>query len=98
VKAAIAHLRATTPGLRTSQIPPDLVESSGSGLDPDITAAAAEIQIPRVARATGLGEARLRALVRSQVQGPTLGLFGQAMVNVVDLNLALDRLLDAQKR
>lgn len=92
VKAAVRHLVATTPGLRTGQIPPDLVESSGSGLDPAISPQAADIQVPRVARATGLSAASLRALVARETSGPVLGLFGAPTVNVVALNLALKRL------
>ena len=95
VKAAIHHLVATTPGLKVSQIPPDLVESSGSGLDPDISPQAAYIQVPRVAKATGLSVATLRALVARETKGPILGLFGTYRVNVVDLNLALRRVLAA---
>ena len=93
VKAAIRHLLATTPGLKVRQIPPDLVESSGSGLDPDISPQAAYIQIPRVAKAAGLSQARLRALVAKATRGPLLGLFGAPSVNVVDLNLALRALV-----
>ncbi|MCL6596205.1 MAG: potassium-transporting ATPase subunit KdpC [Firmicutes bacterium] len=93
VRGRIAHLLATTPGLKRDQIPPDLVESSGSGLDPDISVQAALIQIPRVAKATGLTSARLRALVATATQGPDFGLFGKPVVNVVALNLALERAL-----
>jgi potassium-transporting ATPase KdpC subunit len=95
VKAVINHLLATTPGLKVSQIPPDLVESSGSGLDPDISPQAAYIQVPRVAKATGLSDATLRALVAREIQGPQLGLFGTQTVNVVELNLALQSLVAA---
>ncbi len=98
VRAAIQHLLATTPGLKVSQIPPDLVESSGSGLDPDISPQAAYIQIPRVAKATGLSEASLHGLVAGQVDGPQFGLFGAPTVNVVALNLALDRLISRRRR
>lgn len=97
VQAAVRRLRATSPGLRTGQIPPDLVESSGSGLDPDISPQAADIQVARVAQATGLPPARLRALVARETRGPVLGLFGAPTVNVVALNLALRRLVTAAK-
>jgi K+-transporting ATPase ATPase C chain len=86
----------TTPGLTIHQIPLSLVESSGSGLDPDITVASALIQVPRVSKYTGLPPSRLRQLVLSQVLPPDLGLFGPKRINVVMLNLALYHLLHRQ--
>lgn len=87
VAARIAVLRAT--GV-TGPIPVDLVTKSGSGLDPHVSIAAAEIQIPRVAKARGMGEDEVRALVKAHTEAPTLGLLGDARVNVLELNLALD--------
>lgn len=88
VAQRIAALRAT--GV-TGPVPGDLVTKSASGLDPHISPAAAEIQVPRVARARGLPEAVVRGLVAAHTEAPTAGLLGQARVNVLELNLALDR-------
>ncbi len=93
IQRRIALYLHTTPRLTVGQIPISLVESSGSGLDPDITVQSALIQVPRVAKYTGLSPARLRQLVLSQVQPPDLGLFGPPRINVVLLNVALYHVL-----
>ncbi len=76
--------------LNALPIPVDLVTSSSSGLDPDISIAAAAYQVPRVARLRGLSEDRVRALVEGATGGRTLGILGEPHVNVLNLNLALD--------
>ncbi|CAX21793.1 MAG: K(+)-transporting ATPase subunit C [Methylorubrum extorquens] len=89
VKGDLDALKAENPG---RPVPVDLVTTSGSGLDPDISPEAALFQVPRIARARKLPEDRLRDLVDGQVQGRTLGLLGEPRVNVLALNLVLDDL------
>lgn len=87
VAARVALLRAS--GV-TGPIPVDLVTKSASGLDPDISPAAAAVQVDRVARARHLAPSAVRALVAAHTQGSTLGILGEPRVNVLALNLALD--------
>lgn len=89
VKVRIATLREADPG-NTAPVPVDLVTSSASGLDPHISPAAAHYQAARVARARGLAVEPVRALVTQQTEHPWLGTLGEARVNVLALNLALD--------
>lgn len=89
VRASVEELRRENP---QGAIPADLVTTSASGLDPDISVAAAEFQIPRVARARHLGEDVLRNLVATHTRGRQFGVLGEPGVNVLALNLDLDRI------
>jgi K+-transporting ATPase ATPase C chain len=89
VRRRIAALRAADPG-NTVPVPVDLVTASASGLDPEISPAAAQYQIARVAQARGLGTSQVQALVSEYTRGRQFGMFGEPRVNVLQLNLALD--------
>jgi K+-transporting ATPase ATPase C chain len=91
VKARVAALRAGDPG-NTAPVPVDLVTASASGLDPEISVAAAEYQAARIARARSLPVERVRALIAAHTEGRLLGVLGEPRVNVLELNLALDAL------
>jgi potassium-transporting ATPase KdpC subunit len=90
IKADVAKLVAANPGLKAGSIPVDMVTTSASGLDPDITVANARVQAPRVAAARGMSLASVLALVSRHTTGRQLGFLGEPRVNVLRLNLTLD--------
>ncbi|MDE2009244.1 MAG: potassium-transporting ATPase subunit KdpC [Candidatus Omnitrophica bacterium] len=91
VKGRIAALKAADPGNK-APIPVDLVTSSGSGLDPDISLAAARYQLARVARVRGMSKTQVRQIVNRYTQGRFLDLLGEPVVNVLQVNIALDHM------
>lgn len=92
VKARIDTFLIDHPYLQRQDVPAEMVTASGSGLDPDISPAGAYAQARRVAQARGLSEHTVKELIRQTIQKPWLGLFGTEKVNVLQLNVALDRL------
>ncbi|MDO4437696.1 MAG: potassium-transporting ATPase subunit KdpC [Coriobacteriaceae bacterium] len=90
VEERVAKLRAANPDATADTVPVDLVTCSGSGLDPEISPAAAEYQVPRIAEATGKSEDEVRQIVRDCTTGRFLGVFGEPRVNVLKVNLMLD--------
>src|SRR6266536_3468622 len=92
VQKKVAELKRENQNAPPGPVPVDLVTSSGSGLDPDISIAGALYQVPRVASERGLSKDKVKQLVMNNVTGRFLGIFGEPFVNVLDLNLALDAL------
>lgn len=93
VQKDINDFLKTHPGIKKSDIPTDLLTSSGSGLDPDISPQAAKIQIPAVSKATGISAASLQNIVNKYTESKTLGVFGEPRVNVLKLNLEVAGML-----
>src|SRR5882672_1158103 len=94
VKTDVEKFQAENPG---KSVPIDLVTTSGSGLDPHISPAAAEFQVPRIARERGVSEDQVRQIVATHTQGRQFGFLGEPTVNVLELNLDLDRTVPMKK-
>ena len=88
VKTDVARLQAENPG---QPVPVDMVTTSASGLDPDVSPAGAEFQVPRIARERGLSQDQVRQIIQQHLQPRTWGLLGEPRVNVLEVNLALDQ-------
>lgn len=89
VEADIQAFLEKNPGLTREDIPTDLVTASGSGLDPHVSPASAEIQVPRIAEASGLSEEQVRQIIADNTTGKVLGVFGEETVNVLGVNLEI---------
>ena len=96
VKKDIDDFLKSHPGVKKEDIPTDLLTSSGSGLDPDISPESAKIQISAVSKASGISETELQKIVDKYTEGKSLGIFGEPRVNVLKVNLEIDSILKAK--
>lgn len=94
VKERVERIRKTNPTVKEEAIPVDLVTCSGSGLDPHISVAAAQYQVERIAKARNLGTEEVEEIIDKYTKGRMLGIFGEEVVNVLEVNLALDGILE----
>lgn len=97
IQASIGDWAANNPEVPATLLPADLITNSGSGLDPHISPKAAEVQIPRISSLTGIAEEKLYGLVKDATQGRDLGIFGEPRVNVLKLNMALQKEMGNRK-
>lgn len=93
VEKSIADWKEKNPAVPVTEVPIDLVTNSGSGLDPDISPKAASVQVNRISKLTNIPKEKLNQLIKDQTEGAALGLFGEDRVNVLKLNLALQKLM-----
>ncbi|WP_088011647.1 potassium-transporting ATPase subunit KdpC [Gottfriedia acidiceleris] len=91
---SVAAFQKENPGISLAEIPMDLITNSGSGLDPHISPKAADVQIDRIAKSTGLDKKQLKDLVKKHTEGRALGQFGEERVNVLKLNIEITKLLN----
>ena len=93
VEKSIAEWKKQNPTIPVTEVPIDLVTNSGSGLDPDISPKAASVQVDRISKLTNIPKEKLDQLIKDQTEGAALGLFGEDRVNVLKLNLELQKLM-----
>ncbi|MFC9446411.1 K(+)-transporting ATPase subunit C [Bacillus cereus] len=93
VEKSIADWKEKNPAVPVTEVPIDLVTNSGSGLDPDISPQAAAVQVDRISKLTNIPKEKLNQLIKDQTEGAALGLFGEDRVNVLKLNVALQKLM-----
>ncbi|MGG3522296.1 K(+)-transporting ATPase subunit C [Bacillus pseudomycoides] len=93
VEESVADWKDKNPTVSVTEVPMDLVTNSGSGLDPDISPKAAYVQVDRISKLTNIPKEKLSQIIKSQTEGATLGLFGEDRVNVLKLNLELQKIM-----
>ncbi|WP_439743280.1 K(+)-transporting ATPase subunit C [Bacillus pseudomycoides] len=93
VEESVANWKGKNPTVSVTEVPMDLVTNSGSGLDPDISPKAAYVQVDRISKLTNIPKEKLNQMIKSQTEGATLGLFGEDRVNVLKLNLELQKIM-----
>ncbi|MDR4327116.1 K(+)-transporting ATPase subunit C [Bacillus pseudomycoides] len=93
VEESVADWKDKNPTVSVTEVPMDLVTNSGSGLDPDISPKAAYVQVDRISKLTNIPKEKLNQMIKSQTEGATLGLFGEDRVNVLKLNLELQKIM-----
>lgn len=95
VDQRIKHILKHNPGIEKSEIPMDLVTASGSGLDPDISVKAAEVQVKRISKLRNIPKEKIQQLIIAQTEKPLFRVFGPEKINVLKLNIALDKLISS---
>ncbi|WP_459500332.1 K(+)-transporting ATPase subunit C [Bacillus sp. C1] len=93
VEESVANWKAKNPGVPITEVPMDLVTNSGSGLDPDISPKAAYVQVDRISKLTNIPKEKLNQIIKEQTEGAALGIFGEDRVNVLKLNVELQKLM-----